>query len=398
MKLIEFKEYRNVNNQVLNKKKVAITSIIGLVLVVIILLVLIYLFSPKFRNWADIHILMKVVYQGSAPTIDYDSNKSTTIIPYDKYVALLNNNQLDIYNSSGKKIQSIDLKISNPLISTNGKYIVIAEKDKEKIYVLSGTKILWSKDLSGNISRVNINENGYASVVCSGTTYKSVVNVFDKNGEELFKTYIPSNKVVDTAISSDNKFVSIAEVDTSGTLIKSIVKTISIKDAKSSPESAIVNTYEMPTNSLIVNIRYQGSKNLICMTDDGISILSDGKKQDVYDFTEENKKYSFAGIDMISNVYVVEESSNDISNQMSSIIITNSGTKRKHEYKLKNIAKDTLSSGDIVAINLGTEVYFIDSKGWLKKKYIANEEIKDVVISDRIAAIVYKDNVEIIVL
>ena len=134
------------------------------------------------------------------------------------------------------------------------------------------------------------------------------------------------------------------------------------------------------------------------MTDDGISILSDGKKQDVYDFTEENKKYSFAGIDMISNVYVVEESSNDISNQMSSIIITNSGTKRKHEYKLKNIAKDTLSSGDIVAINLGTEVYFIDSKGWLKKKYIANEEIKDVVISDRIAAIVYKDNVEIIVL
>lgn len=398
MKLIEFKEYKNVNNQVLNKKKVAVTSAIGLVIVVIVILLLIYLFSPKFRNWADTHILMKVVHQGNAPTIDYDSNKSTSIIPYDKYVALLNNNQLDIYNSSGKKIQEIDLKISSPLISTNGKYIVIAEKEKEKIYVLSGTKILWSKDLSGNISRVNINENGYVSVVCSGTTYKSVVNVFDKTGNELFKTYIPSNKVVDTTISSDNKYVSIAEIDTSGTLIKSTVKTISIKDAKSAPDNAIAYTYEMPTNSLIVNLRYQGSKNLICMRDNGISILSDGKSQEIYDFNENNKKYSFAGIDMINNVYVVEETSEDISNQMSRITLTNSGTKRKHKYELKNIAKDTLSAGDIVAINLGTEVYFIDSKGWLKKKYIANEEIKDVVISDRISAIVYKDHVEIIVL
>lgn len=398
MKLIEFKEYNNLNGQVLNKKKVVLTGIISGVIIIALLLVLIYLLSPKFRGWADIHILMKVVNQGSVPTIDYDYNTNTSIIPYDKYVAMLNNNQLNIYNSAGKKMQEIDVKVSTPIVSTNGRYVVIAEKDKEKIYVISGTKILWSKDLSGNISRVNINENGYVSAVCSGTTYKSVVNVFDKNGNELFKTYIPSNKVVDTSISSDNKFVSIAEVDTSGTLIKSTVKTISIKDAKNSPESSVVSTYEMPTNSLIVNIRYQGSKNLICMRDDGISILSDGKIQNLYDFSNDDKKYSFAGIDMINNVYVVEESSKDISNQMSSIILTNSGTKRKHTYKLKNIAKDTLSAGDIVAINLGTEVYFIDSKGWLKKKFVANEEIKDVVISDRISAIIFKDHVEIVVL
>lgn len=398
MKLIEFKEYNNLGGNVLNKKKVKVAITFSVIIVLIFVIALIYFCSPKFRNWADMHILMKTVYQGKLSSIDIDSGDNTSIIAYDKYIALLNNNQLNIYNSSAKKIQTLDVNISNPIFASNGKYIVIAENGKDKAYLLSGTKIVWSKDVNGSISRINVNENGYVSIVCTGSTYKSVIIVYDQNGNELFKTYIPNNKVVDSIISSDNKCLSFAEVDTGGTLIKSVVKTISIKDAKSSSQNAITYKYEMPTNSLIVSLKYQGSKNLICMCDDGINILSDGQIQQLYNFKEDGKNYSFAGINLINNIYEVEETSDGISNQSSTIKMIDTGTKKKHEYVISSIAKDTISTGDVIAVNLGTEVYFINTKGWLKKKYVGSEEIRDVIISERIAAIIFRDHIEIMVL
>ena len=399
MKLIEFKEYNNLNeNNQLNKKKLAVCILIILIIVIAITFSLIYIFNSKFRNWADMHILMKTVSEGNLSSIDIDPDENVSIYAYDKYITILNDNKLDLYNSSAKKVETLNINISNPLFTSNGKYMVIAEKEKQKVYLISGTKVLWTTDIDGVISRINVNENGYVSIVCSGTTYKSVIIVFDQDGNQLFKTYIPNNSVVDSVISSDNKYLSFAEVDTSGTLIKSLVKTISIKDAKSSSENSTAYTYEMPTNSLIINLKYQGSKNLICMCNDGISLLSDGNMQQLMNFEEEGKHYTFAGIDLINNIYEIEEISDGISNQSSKIKLINTETKKTNDYSISSIAKGTSSAGDNIAINLGTEIYFINTKGWLKKKYIANEEVRNIIVSDRIAAIIFKDKVEILIL
>ena len=51
---------------------------------------------------------------------------------------------------------------------------------------------------------------------------------------------------------------------------------------------------------------------------------------------------------------------------------------------------------NIVALNLGSEIEFINTDGWLVKRYIAKQEITNTVISNSIAGIVYRDKVEII--
>lgn len=397
MKLIEFKEYGNATGRVLNKRKVAVTIAITVIIIVVMIFSLLYICSPKFRNWADMHILMKVVNQGTLPSVDIDTSENVSIYAYDKYIALLSNNKLEIYNGSAKKVETIELNVSNPLFEANGKYATVAEKGKKSVYLLSGTRKLWGRDIEGSISRISVNENGYVSVVCSGTTYKSVIIVFDQSGNELFKMYIPNNKVVDSTISSDNKYLSFAEIDTNGTLIKSIVKTVSIKDATSSSENSTVNTYEMPTNVLVVNVRYQGSKNLICMCDSEIDLLSSGEIKQLWNLKDEQRNYTFAGVDMINSIYEIEELSEGLSNQTSNISIMNTGTGKNHRYTIPSIAKSTISAGDVIAVNLGTEVYYVDTKGWLKKKFVATEEIKDVVVSDRISAIVFRDHIEILV-
>lgn len=399
MKLIEFKEYNNINeNKALNKKKIAITIIIAIIVILITIFLLLYIYNKNFRNWADMHVLMKNVTEGTLSSIDIDVGKSSSIYAYDKYVAILDEAKIRIYNSSAKEVNSIDMSVNNPILKSNGKYLVIGEKGKQKIHLVSGIKSVWDADVEGSITRAAVNENGYVSVVCSGNTYKSIITVFNQSGEKLFKTYIPNNTVIDSAISSDNKYLSFAEIDTTKTMIQSIVKTMSIKDASNSSENSIVNTYELPTNSLVVNIKYQGSKNLICMCDNGIQLLSDGNIQELISLSGQDKKYTFAGIDLSNTVYEIEEYSDGISNQNSNITLMNTGTKKYNSYTIEGIAKETSCSDNNIAINLGTEIYFINSRGWLIKKYMANQEIRDVIVSDKIAAIIFRDKVEILIL
>lgn len=399
MKLIEFKEYNNLDSEKsLNKKKIIGFMITAVIIVLAITFSVVYACNKTFRNWADIHILMKSISEGSLSSIDIDVDEDVSVYAYDRYIAVLKDNKLNIYNSSGKSTASLDINISTPVFTANGKYLAVAEKGKQKIYLISGAKTKWSNDIEGTISKVSVNENGYVSVICSGTTYKSVIIVFDQNGNQLIKSYIPSNSVIDSAVSSDNKYLSFAEIDTSGTLIKSTVKTIAVNDSNNSSEITPIYTYEMDTNLLITNLRYHGSKNLICMCNAGIYLLSDGNTQMLMNFEEENKNYTFAGIDLINNIYEIEEVSDGIANQSSQIKIINTGTKKVNNYSINSIAKSTSSAGDNIAINLGTDIYFINTKGWLKKKYSANEEIRNIIVSDRIAAIVFRDKIEILVL
>ena len=49
-----------------------------------------------------------------------------------------------------------------------------------------------------------------------------------------------------------------------------------------------------------------------------------------------------------------------------------------------------------MAINIGTEIFFLDTNGWLKKKYTSNQEITNVKFSESIATIIFKDKVIIV--
>ena len=53
-------------------------------------------------------------------------------------------------------------------------------------------------------------------------------------------------------------------------------------------------------------------------------------------------------------------------------------------------------SGSKIALNLGSEIHFVDTNGWLIKKYTSNQEITNVMITNNIAIIIYKDRIEVI--
>jgi len=50
----------------------------------------------------------------------------------------------------------------------------------------------------------------------------------------------------------------------------------------------------------------------------------------------------------------------------------------------------------IIAVNLGTEIHFVNLNGWLEKKYKSSQEAKDIVLGTSVAGIVYRDRIKIL--
>ena len=82
------------------------------------------------------------------------------------------------YSPSGKIESELEVKINNPIYSANGRYLAIGEKDSNKIYLICENNILWEKEIEGNISKINVNPNGYVSIVLKGTTDKTVIATY----------------------------------------------------------------------------------------------------------------------------------------------------------------------------------------------------------------------------
>lgn len=377
----------------INKKKVIIIALIAIISICIITLCIIYNTSADFREWVDVNILNKEISQDSVATIDIESENSK-ICAFNKNIGVLNKNKFTIYNSAGSKESTLDVEITNPIFCTSNRYLAIAEKGGQKIYVIEDKKIAWEAQVEGEISQLHINKNGYIAAIISGTSYKTVINLFDNNGKSLFKKYLSSTRLADISISNDNRFLALAEVDTSGTIIQSNIKIISVEKAQSDPENSMVKTYQGAENELIINVKYQNNNRLVCMYDNSIHIIENDADEVLVKY--DDQKITATSIELNNNVVNVKEQSSGLFTADSIVTITNTENGNPKTYTADEVTKEIYTFENIIALNLGSEIEFLNTDGWLVKRFISKQEITNVVISNSIAGIVYRDKIEII--
>ena len=231
-------------------------------------------------------------------------------------------------------------------------------------------------------------------MVIVDTSYKTVIKMYNPQGKELFNTYLSSTRAVDVSISTDNKYLAIAEIDTSGTIIQSNIKVISIDKASTDPTNSLVNTYKSEENKLITSIKYQEKNKLVCMYTDSIHEIANEKDETLIE--SKDKKVIFQSILLNGNACQIEEKSSGLFTADSQVNIINIDSKSTKQYTADSIAKELYTYGNIMALNLGTEIEFINTDGWLVKRYVANQEITNIVVSDNLAGIIYRDKIEIV--
>lgn len=393
------KDIVNINgkkNRNINKKKMIIAISIGVILLIIAITMLLYYSSRDVRNFLDQYLFRKNITQEKLNSIELDYNSNVNVFAYNKYICVLAENKLIEYNTSGNIVKEIELEISDPVYSVNNKYLAISEKNGSKINLISNSEILWTKDVDGQISKINVNENGYVSLIITGTTYKSVISLFDNKGNELFKTYLSTTTAIDTDVSDNNQYMAFAEVNTAGTTVQSNVKIVSIEKAKETPSEAITYTNESSSNKLILNIEYQGNDKVVCMYDDEITIMQNESNDNIMSLNEDGKNINFANINLNKNIYRTVEETEGFFNTNTVLEIKDIDSGKVTVTPIEGAAKYVYSNNEIIAVNLGQEIEFINTSGWLLKRYYSSQKIQNVIIGNKMAGIVYKDKVEII--
>lgn len=378
-----------------NKKKIVIATIIGILLITLISMTIIYINNKEARNWIDKNIFQKEKTQNNLPSIEIDESDSSNIYAFNKYIGILNKNNFQIYDNTAKKENKLTIEISKPIFTSNNRYLAVAEEKGQKLYLIEDRDIAWETEIEGNIAQVTVNKNGYIAVTIVDTLYKTTIVMYDNKGNELFKTFLSSTRVASTSISEDNKYLAIAEIDTSGTIIQSNIKIISIEEGKNNPDNSVKKIYNGENNDLITNIKYQGKDKLLCMYTDKISVIkTDETIENIQEYG--NRKVSFASIELANASITVEEKSSGIFTADSIVNIIDSDNKSTSSYTAESVTKEIYTANNIIALNLGSEVEFINTSGWLVKKYIAEQEITSIVLSNSIAGIIYRDKIEII--
>ena len=377
----------------LSIRKIIIVSIVSIIIISIIVLVSLYISKENFRKWVDINILRKNVTEQDIASIDLDIDKNNQIFCYDKYIGILNDKNLVLYNSSGNNVMEMPININTAIFDSTNKYLVIAEKNGQEFCVISDKTYLWDGKVDGEILQVHINKNGYVVLVTTDTTYKSIITVYDGSGKQLLKNYLSTTRVVDVSITNDNKYVAFAEMDTSGTLISSNVKIISIEEAEKNSEQAIINSYNADTSKMIVSLEYQEKNNLVCEYDNSINLINNENNTEILSI---DNKTTFISVNLTDSIAYITEEGSKMFNSSSVLNIVNTSNNQKNIYNFDEVVKEMYAQGNIIGVNVGTEIYFINTNGILIKKYTSNQEITNVQISSDLAIVIYKDRVEII--
>ena len=104
----------------------------------------------------------------------------------------------------------------------------------------------------------------------------------------------------------------------------------------------------------------------------------------------------FVSATLKNSIAYITEETEGMFNLKSTLNILNTQNNTINTYNFEEVAKEVYTYGNIIAINIGTEIYFIDTNGMLIKKYTSNQEITSTQISENIAILIYKDRIEVI--
>ena len=370
------------------------TCIIFFISVVIIFTTARYMSNDEFRSSINRNVFKSEVSEDTLKSIDIDNNTNVNIYAYDKYITVLAKNLLSQYDETGDLVSKLDVNISVPIMDSAGKFLAIAENSGQKIYLVSGKEIVWERELEGEISRVSVNEKGFVSVIIKNTAYKSKIIVFDNSGTDLFTIFLHSNYAICTDISDNSKYLAVGEVSYSGTIVKSSVHIYSMEKAQTDPKNAVINSYEADSGELIIGINYNGSDTAVCMFNSYVQKVTKDSNERLYDMTPYD---SFVDISLDSEIAIINRSETGLFSYEYQIDFKNTLGKSERVYILnQDVPNFVVSNNNKIAVNLGREVEFIKTSGWLKKKYISNTTVNSVVLGDSIAGIVYKNKIVII--
>lgn len=382
--LEKFKERRK------NKKMIKFT-IITLIVIIILVFIALYMANKRFNSFIDTYIFRKRISENDANSLTIDTDNLSLIYAYDKSLVVYSDGSINFYNTDAKQTGNIEMTLSKPIADSEDKYLALADYGLQKVCLIKSNSLVWQKDIEGKISKVSVNKQGYVAVSVTGTTYESIVMLFNENGDLLFSKYL-STYVMDIDISDDSKYIAIAEIDNSTILPVTKIEMVSVGLASTSSDNATVNTYEAESNKLLTGMNFQSKNVLVCSFENYVLKMTESSSDKIYEFSDLT---AYLEVDSKKGFVRIDKEESSVFKSDYRLKLTNENKSEK-VYIIEGSIKSLVCKDNKIALNLGKEVQFIDNNGWLVKRFIGNQEAKSVLVSKKIGIIVFKDKISIV--
>ena len=103
----------------------------------------------------------------------------------------------------------------------------------------------------------------------------------------------------------------------------------------------------------------------------------------------------FLDTDSPNRIISIEKQNSSSLNVNYVLKIYNTNSNKTSEYNLKGIPKNLYVRDNTIVVSCGTDVEIISAQsGWLIKRYVSKQDIKDVIIANGCVAIVYSDEIK----
>lgn len=377
---------------IVNLRKYRLLLIIFIVISII--LFSLYLGIENFRKFVDEKVIKKEVEENSSKSTYLLTGNKSNVIPTLDNIYTVQSGQLKSYDKYGIEKNSERVSISNPIFDSSDKYATISEKQSISFYLLEDGKVKWEKKVDTPIVGIKVNKNGYVAVMSENNIYKAVVTVFNNKGDKLFKTYVSDSYGMSASISNDNKYLVIGSVNYSKTIANSNIKIVSMEKAKTDPDGAIINEYNI--GKLLIDIKIKDGGEVIGQFSNSITRFGilDKKEEEIYKL---ESNVEFVDINNNNNIALIEKKVENENNSKFYLKIINAYGKQVSIYDLDDkLPKEILCRNDTIGINMNNGINIYTENGWLKKKYKSSTEIRDFNLSDSILTVIYRDKYEVI--
>lgn len=316
-------------------------------------------------------------YQLSTAEFDYDANLNVDFGTHKGYIVKCSRDNLIYLDSNANEQWTYPLSLNNPVLKTSGSYLLVADYGAKSILTFSGKEMRWEKELDNNITNADINSKGYVTVVHGEERSRGAVSVYNRQGMNCFTIGKAENFILSSKVSSKAKSAIINSVDTSGISVNTLLEFTDLNgkmlDNKIIKENTVFpSIWFMENDSLLV----VGDSMFMILDKDFNEKLHQSVKGKIFSSCISDGKYAVVAANPEETTGIFESGS-------SGIWVYDTEGQKISEYNLKGEVRNINSYDDIIAVNSGNKLRFIDLGGELLAEYSSSEDIKEVFFISR---------------
>lgn len=248
----------NVTDFKIAKRRQTRRRMFKIVLLILAILVGTYLLSvmvnsPNFVGMASIKDMIK---GGPGFPIDAPGGKVKGMYQNGSNLSVLNETTLYFYNSSGSKIESIQHRMGNPQVATNGNMLLNYDRGSKTYVAYNRNNAFFNGKTDNAIRCGDISANGCIAIATQLENAQTQVKVLDEKQRERY-TWTSDNAVTALAISDNGNLVTIGASFAEDGALKNAVTLL-----KNGKELFRIELQ----NELVLALEFDGN-NVRCITD-----------------------------------------------------------------------------------------------------------------------------------